>query len=148
MIYTGFRVFNAAKSKILIFRFTKTKVWTIPVSHSDNLSPANFLDYATNMLVLGRSFHFVGFIPIMSTTHKEMVWSDEKGCYIPSSDQLKVFDFQYEGVIRPRISSVAEKHYDLALWVDPHEMLNVGFINQITKSFYLSMKSKSLLNQG
>jgi hypothetical protein len=146
MIYTAFRVFNAAKSKILVFRYKKTKVWSIPTAHKE-LSPLEFLDFLSSMLVLGRSFHFMSFIPILVSTDKEIIWNEDLNRYVPVKDDLRVFDFQYEGVISPLISSTAEKYFDSVCWVAQDNIMDLRFINKITKSFYLNFKSKCLLNQ-
>lgn len=147
MIYTAFRVFNAAKERVLLFRFRRAEVWTIPITHEE-VSPINFLDFLSSTLVLGRSFSFMGFIPIISLIDKDVLWSNEKMAYTSSENNFKVFDFQYEGVIRPRLSSAAEKYYDMVDWCKPDGIMDIGFVNKITKTFYLTSKSKSLLNQG
>ena len=148
MVYTAFRVFNAAKDKILVFRYRKTKVWSIPATHSE-ISPTDYIDFVSAALTLGRSFQCIGFIPILITKDSDLVWSEENSRYISMEHDFRVFDFQYQGVISPKISSESEKYFDLVTWTKQETMTtDLGFINRITKSFYLNYKSKSLINQG
>ena len=147
MVHTAFRVFNAAKDRVLIFRYKKTKVWSLPVAHSD-IHPAGFVDFVSDAIVLGRAFELLGFIPIMVHLEKEAEWNEETNKYEQVEYNFKVYDLQYQGVVRPKVSPSGEKLYDCVAWSKQEDLLKMGFINRITKAFYLNFKSKSLINQG
>ena len=95
------RILNTEKNKILLRKFKRSGVWSIPQDMvTQNSNEYEKLFFLINSLSLSNDFYIKKFSPLSIYTTKSNVWNSSIGEYVNNITITTVYNVDYGGLIK------------------------------------------------
>jgi len=145
--FLALRVFNPAREKILIRRFKRTQVWSIPVIEIKPVDddPMNHIERALNDVKVRPSFKMIAAIPIITMDEEDLIWNEGVRDYLPKIFRSVIYELQYDGFVCPGLPASLTKSYDLMRWVEPDVLKSMTKLNRPTDILSKMMEKETCL---
>jgi len=146
--FLSLRIFNPTRSTLLIRRFKRTQVWSIPVIEMEPADddPMNHLDECMERLVLSKTFNLIAALPIITLDEEDQIWNEKLRDYLPKVFRSVIYDIQYEGHIRRGVPTDHMGSYDMFRWVTPISLNSMVKLNRPTAALGKLMEKESCLS--
>lgn len=144
--FLALRVFDQPREKILIRRFKRTQVWSIPVIEIKPVDddPMNHIEKALNEVKVRPSFKMVAAIPIITMDEEDQIWNEGVRDYLPKIFRSVIYELQYEGFVCHSLPA-SLTNYDMMRWVDPGHLKNMSKLNRPTDILSKMMEKETCL---
>jgi hypothetical protein len=152
--FLGLQINNYMDKAILVRRFKRSGVWTIPhISFDGEIcgTPLNYIERITNTLTtIGGAIELISLIPVVSKVYSSKVWDNFMQKEVNALNKLIVYNMKYKGIVSPNVVSSYNHFYDHSSWL-PFESLNtVANTNPITEILIkkLNGEHKNAIHNG
>jgi hypothetical protein len=146
--HLGLRIFDKSRTNIMIRKYKKTKVWTIPnIEVKDSNKGIEYhIEEILSILKPHMSFKLISILPIIRHECESDVWDSEKKLHIPTIFKSFIYEIQYDGVIYKSIPESLDSQFYETLWVRPPILAKMSPLNRLTSVLAHMMEKEICLS--
>jgi hypothetical protein len=146
--YLALRLFNPTRSTLIIRRFKRTGVWSVPVIEIDPIDddPMNHIDKCMEQISQCAGFELIAALPIITIDEEDLIWNEGTRDYLPKVFRSVIYEIQYEGFISTHTPDKYEGRFDMFRWVNPTDLKSMTKLNRPTAALSKMMEKESCLS--